>query len=348
MSERIDHKNESNAQIETVADRLLYQAPMVASIESVTIGPLGNNDVLLQTVKSGISRGTESLVFAGKVPKHEWQRMRCPHQVGDFSFPLSYGYALVGKVIETGRDVEHLTPDHMVFALHPHQSHVIIDANHANKIPADIPPCRAILAANMETALNALWDSNVSAEDTVSVIGAGVVGLLTAYLVSKIVQTKVAIIDIDENKHAVAESLGLSFFLPQEAPKNNTIIFHTSASGAGLQTALNLAAFEGRIIEMSWYCDKDISLQLGGAFHSQRLSIISSQVGHISPSHRATTSYAQRMAEALNLLNDPALDALLEAGIGFKALPDHLNRILGPNANTLCQVVDYETNPSGD
>ena len=274
--------------------------------------------------------------------------MRCPHQLGEFSFPISYGYALVGEVIETGKDVKHLVQGNIVFALHPHQSHALIDATYANKVPDAVPPQRAVLAANMETALNALWDSDVTPDDTVSVIGAGVVGLLTAYLVSKIVQTKVAIIDVDPTKHDVAQALGLSFFLPQEAPKHNNVIFHTSANGEGLKTALRLAAFEGRIIEMSWYGDKEISLDLGGAFHSQRLQIISSQVGHISPSRRATTTYAQRMAEALSLLSDPVLDALLESEIAFKALPDHLDRILGPNSNALCQVVNYETNPSGD
>ncbi|MEP3524461.1 MAG: zinc-binding alcohol dehydrogenase [Hyphomicrobiales bacterium] len=352
MAEQIDHKNESSVQAKELAHALVYTGPMVAAIEPASMPPLGNNDIILQTLKSGISRGTESLVFAGRVPKNEWERMRCPHQVGKFSFPVSYGYALVGEVIETGKDVNHLVQGNIVFALHPHQSHALINATYANKVPDTIPPQRAVLAANMETALNALWDSDVTADDTVSVIGAGVVGLLTAYLANKVAQTNVAIIDIDESKRAVADSLGLSFFLPQDAPQNNNVIFHTSASGIGLQTALDLAAFEGRIIEMSWYGDKEVPLQLGGAFHSQRLSIISSQVGHISPSRRATTSYAQRMAEALNLLNDPALDALLETEIAFKALPDHLNRILGPNSNTLCQVVDYTTslsgNPSGD
>ena len=309
---------------------------------------LGHNDVILQTLKSGISRGTESLIFAGRVPQNEWKRMRCPHQLGEFSFPISYGYALVGEVSETGKDVKHLVQGNIVFALHPHQSHALIDATYANKVPDAVPPQRAVLAANMETALNALWDSDVTPDDTVSVIGAGVVGLLTAYLVSKIVQTKVAIIDVDPTKRDVAQALGLSFFLPQEAPKNNNVIFHTSANGEGLQTALRLAAFEGRIIEMSWYGDKEVALDLGGAFHSQRLQIISSQVGHISPSRRATTTYAQRMAEALSLLSDPVLDALLESEIAFKALPDHLDRILGPNSNALCQVVNYETNPSGD
>ena len=352
MSEQIDHKNASNALLAKIAHRLVYTSAMEADIESVPISQIGDNDVLLQTLKSGISRGTEGLVFAGKVPQNEWQRMRCPHQIGKFSFPVSYGYALVGKVIEVGRHVDHLVHGNIVFALHPHQSHVIIDASHANKIPDTLPPQRAVLAANMETALNAFWDSHVTNDDAVSVIGAGAVGLLTAYLVQKMTQRKVAIIDIDDTKREIAKALGLSFFHPDEASGNNTVIFHTSASEAGLQTALRLAAFEGRIIEMSWYGDKDISLKLGAAFHSQRLQIISSQVGHISPSRRATTTYAQRMAEALSLLSDPALDALLEKEIAFKALPDHLNRILGQNSNVLCQVVDYTTslsgNPSGD
>lgn len=352
MAERIDHKNESGARGEPVAQRLVYGAAMKASIDHAPLPARGNNDVLLQSLKSGISRGTESLVFAGKVPRDEWQRMRCPHQVGEFSFPVSYGYGLVAQVLETGPDVNHLVAGDIVFALHPHQSYAVIDASMANKIPDNTPPRRAVMGANMETALNAFWDSQATPNDKVCVIGAGVLGFLTAFVVQKMTQSPVAIIDIDETKRDVAHALSLPFFLPDNAPIDNSVIFHTSANGAGLQTALNLAAFEGRVIEMSWYGDKEISLQLGGAFHSQRLQIISSQVGHVSPTRRATTSHAQRMTEALSLLSDPALDRLLEKEITFRALPNHLNRILGPNSNTLCQVVDYSTslnsNLSGD
>lgn len=321
---------------------------MVAAIEQAPMPPLGDNDVLIQTLMSGISRGTESLVFAGKVPDSEAARMRCPYQSGAFSFPVSYGYALVGEVIETGSHVDDLVQGNMVFALHPHQSHAVIDASHATIIPDTVPKNRAILAANMETALNAFWDSEATSRDKVCIIGAGVVGLLTAYLVRIKTNTNVAIIDIDETKRGVAETLGLSFHTPDEAPGDYTIVFHTSASAAGLESAISLSAFEASIIEMSWYGDKEISVRLGGAFHSQRLKLISSQVGHVSPSRRKDTSYAQRMDEAISLLNDPVLDALLEDEIAFKELPQHLNRILGPNSNVLCQVVDYETSLCGD
>lgn len=343
MAERLDHENEKTAR----AERLVYLAPETAGIESAALSSLGEDDVLVEALYSGISRGTESLVFGGKVPEGEWERMRCPHQSGDFSFPLSYGYALSGKVAATGSGVRTLSPGDRVFVLHPHQNRMIVRAGMANRIPDGVPSRRAVLAANMETALNAVWDSGLEMGDKATVIGAGVVGLLTAYLARKTAERDVAIVDIDERKRRAAEALGLSFALPGQAPADNRIVFHTSASAAGLQAALALATFEGRIVEMSWYGEREVSLRLGGAFHSQRLQIVSSQVGHVSPARRAATSYAERMAEALRLLKDPALDALLEDAIFFKALPGQLARILGPGSATLCQVVDYDT-PTGD
>jgi len=351
VAEQVIHENARTARADIVAERLVYTAAKTAAISPVPLPRLGAKDILIQALKSGISRGTESLVFAGKVPRSEWERMRCPHQTGDFSFPLSYGYALVAHVLETGEDVENIAPGERVFVLHPHQSHAVVGADMANKIPASIPSRRAVLAANMETALNAIWDSGLTADDgdkKIAVIGGGVVGLLTGFLAQKTTGAPVTLIDIDATKRKAANALGLSFSSPQEVVAGYDVIFHTSASGSGLQTALGLAAFEGLIVEMSWYGDKEISLKLGGAFHSQRLRMIASQVGHVSPSRRVSTTYRARMAEAIGFLDDPTLDALLEDEIAFKALPQHLERIFGPTSQTLCQVVDYEINPSGD
>jgi len=351
VAEQVIHENARTTRADIVAERLVYTAAKTAAISPVPLPRLGKKDILIQALKSGISRGTESLAFAGKVPSSEWERMRCPHQTGDFSFPLSYGYALVARVTATGDDVENIAPGERVFVLHPHQSHAVVGADMANKIPASIPSKRAVLAANMETALNAIWDSGLTSnvgDKKIAVIGGGVVGLLTGLLARKITGAPVALIDIDETKRKAAEAFGLSFSSPQKAAVGYDVIFHTSANGGGLQTALELAAFEGVIVEMSWYGDKEITLKLGGAFHSQRLQIIASQVGHVSPSRRANTTYRARMAEAIGFLGDPALDALLEDEIAFKALPQHLERILGPTSKTLCQVVDYEINPTGD
>ena len=320
---------------------LFYEKSGVARLKSVELPALSPNDVLVETLYSGISRGTESLVFNGKIPETEWQSMRCPHQTGDFSFPVSYGYAVVGKVIEVGSAITKMFTGETVFVLHPHQERLIIAEDMARPVPDHIPKDRAVLSANMETALNAVWDSNLEAHHKVSVVGGGVVGLLTAYVVAQISDNPVTLIDINPNKKTIAEKLGLTFALPNNAVDEQDIIFHTSANGAGLQTAINLLAFEGSVIEMSWYGNNPVQLALGGPFHSKRLKIISSQVGHVSPTKRATHGYDERMAEAMQLLTDPRLDHLLEEPIAFNALADALPEIFSSDSETLCQLIKY-------
>lgn len=328
--------------------RLVYQSPGIGGIEHAPLpqpgaGP-GAGQVVIDTLKSGISRGTESLVFAGKVPQSEWQRMRCPHQVGTFPFPVSYGYALVGRICAVGTAVRDLQVGDTVFVLHPHQTRIVVEAASARRIPDGVPPARATLSANMETALNAIWDAALAPGMKATVVGGGVVGLLTAYLARRVTGEPVTLVDINADRAAVAAALGLEFSLPDSAVGGVDTVFHTSATGSGLQTAIGLAGFEGRIIEMSWYGDKPVTLALGGAFHSQRLQIIASQVGHVSPARRATMDYDGRMREAMGYLEDSALDELLEPEIGFMDLPDHLDRVLGPASRALCQIVDYGNN----
>ena len=337
MAEQVNQKEKRLGQTRA----LFYEKAGSGSLKTVELRPLAANEVLVKTLYSGISRGTEGLVFNGKIPKTEWQSMRCPHQIGDFSFPVSYGYAVVGKVIKVGSAITKLFTDETVFVLHPHQENIIIAEDMARAVPGNIPANRAVLSANMETALNAVWDSNLQPHHKVSVVGGGVVGLLTAFVAAQISDNPVTLIDINPNKKTIAEKLGLNFALPNNAVGEQDIVFHTSANGAGLQTAINLLAFEGSVIEMSWYGDKLVQLSLGGPFHSKRLKIISSQVGHVSPAKRATHGYGERMAEAMQLLANPRLDHLLEEPIAFKALPDALPDIFSSDSETLCQLIKY-------
>lgn len=313
----------------------------MASLKSCPLPPFNSQSVRIKTLYSGISRGTESLVFNGLIPESEWQTMRCPHQSGAFSFPISYGYSVVGKVIETGPEITKMFPGDIVFVLHPHQEQIVAQGDMVRPVPEEIPAMRAVLAANMETALNGVWDGGVDVHHKVSVIGGGVVGLLTAYLANKVTEATVSVIDINPNKQEIAEKLGLRFATPDDAPAEQDIIFNTSSSETGLQCGLDHLAFEGSLIEMSWYGDKPVQLSLGGRFHSQRLKIISSQVGHVSPSKRTTHGYEGRMAEVMQWLADPLLDHLLEEEIAFKALPDVLPEIFSKESDILCQVVRY-------
>jgi threonine dehydrogenase-like Zn-dependent dehydrogenase len=279
-----------------------------------------------------ISRGTESLVAAGCVPSSEYQRMRAPFMAGDFPFPVKYGYATVGT-LESGQTV---------FTLHPHQTMFDLPVDAAVPVPATVPAARAVLAANMETALNAVWDAGDDAFGKVCVVGAGVVGTLTGFLCRTLAAAEVTLVDINPARARVAEDLGLRFALPDQAPTECDLVFHASASSAGLATALDLVRDEATIIELSWYGDTPVSVPLGGAFHSRRLKLVASQVGTVAPSHRREWTHRRRLEHAIGLLADDRLDVLLEPAIAFADLPARLPSVLAPGSSTLCQVIDYE------
>lgn len=343
MSEQLPQLNVTS----TRAKRLTYKAASNALIEECQLTDLNDKNVTIQTLYSGISRGTESLVYHGKVPISERSRMKCPHQTGNFSYPVSYGYACVGKIIETQSDVSRVKTGDLVFVLHPHQDFFQVHEDACNLIPSSLPASQAVLSANMETALNAVWDADLNETQHHMVIGAGVVGLLTAFCLRSISGHVPTIVDVKTEKKHIAEKLGLSFRTPDEIKTSDMTeyerVFNTSASDKGLQLAIDTAGFEARIIEMSWYGDKQVTLNLGGAFHSKRLQIISSQVGHVAPAKRSSHSYCDRMQEAMKLLSEPSLTALLEPEISFQTLPEHLHDIFNDNSSALCQLVTYKT-----
>lgn len=299
--------------------------------------PLAPEGVLVRTLWSLISRGTERLVFEGRVPESERSRMRAPLQEGDFPFPVKYGYAAVG-VVEEGPS--ELVGAH-VFALHPHQTHFRLDASQLIPVPQGIPPRRAALAANMETALNALWDAGAGPGDRIAVVGAGLVGLLVARLASRMPGVKVVIKDQLRQRDHVAAQLNVISALRQIGRSRFDIAVHTSASAGGLAEAVGCLGPEGRLVELSWYGEGDVAAPLGGAFHSQRLQIVSSQVGQVSPSRRPRWTHRDRLVKAMELLDDPALDVLLDDEVPFAELPERLPAILSPQATNIATIVRY-------
>ncbi len=290
----------------------------------------------MRTAFSGISRGTERLVISGAVGQQEWERMRAPLQEGAFPFPVKYGYCATGTV-EEGHDA---LKGRDVFCLHPHQDRFIAPVEMLVPLPAGLPVRRATLAANMETALNAVWDSGASAGDRIVIVGAGIVGLLVAHLTARLPGADVTVVDVAD-RGGLATSLGARFAAPADAPRNADVVFHSSASPAGLATAIACAGLEATVVELSWYGDKDVPAPLGGAFHSQRLRLQSTQVGQVSPGHRPRWSYRRRMEKALALLADPTLDALVTDEIAFDDAPIALPRILAPGAAGLAPVIRY-------
>jgi threonine dehydrogenase-like Zn-dependent dehydrogenase len=236
--------------------------------------------------------------------------------------------------------------DRIVFALHPHQSAYILPADAVVPLPDGLPPARAVLAANMETALNAMWDAAPAAADKIAVVGAGVVGALVAWLCGRLPGVQVTLVDVDPSRARLARALGSDFAEPNGAPRDCDLVFHASGTALGLATALDLAGEEATVLELSWYGAGEIAVPLGGAFHSRRLRLISSQVGRVAPSHRVRWTPRRRLAAALDLLNDSRLEALLSPAVRFHELPNRLPHILAPESGALCQIVVYPESES--
>ncbi|WKA30523.1 zinc-dependent alcohol dehydrogenase [Bradyrhizobium roseum] len=321
----------------TTTSALWYRGPRQVELREELTPPPGAGEVRVKALFSAISRGTESLVFDGRIPPGEFQRMRAPFMAGDFPFPVKYGYAAVGQ-IENGSDV---LRGKTVFALHPHQTAFNIPSDAVVVLPEAVPPLRAVLAANMETALNGVWDAAPGPADRIAVVGAGVVGALVAYLCGRIPGTDVTLIDINGSRAELAGQLGVGFAEPANAKADCDLVVHASGSPDGLRTALELAGDEATVLEMSWYGDAPVTAMLGGPFHSRRLRLISSQVGRIAPSHRPRWTYGRRLAAAIALLGDPRLDALLAPPVAFRDLPARLPNVLEAGSGVLCQPITY-------
>jgi 2-desacetyl-2-hydroxyethyl bacteriochlorophyllide A dehydrogenase len=294
-------------------------------------------DVVVRAVYSGISRGTEALVFAGRVPASEHRRMRAPFQAGEFPGPVKYGYASVGVVEEGPRALK----DRAVFVLFPHQTRYVVPADAVHVLPDAVPPARAVLAANLETAINGVWDARPQVGDRVTVIGAGTVGCLAAWLVAHIAGCEVELVDLNARRAPVAEALGARFAEPAAARGDADVIVHASGAPSGLELALRLAGFETRIVELSWFGDARVSLPLGGEFHARRLTIASSQVGSVASAQRPRWTTRRRMELALRLLRDATLDALITGESEFDALPKLMPDITAAPGDTLCHRIRY-------
>jgi hypothetical protein len=322
---------------EETVEALWYAGPGQAEIRQERLSPLLDGYVRVRSRYSAISRGTEALIAAGRVPESEYRRMRAPFMAGQFPFPVKYGYAAVGEV-EAGPAA---LVGRNVFALHPHQTKFDVPAEAVLPIPGDISLSRAVLAANVETALNATWDAAPGPSGRIAVVGAGVVGALVGFLCARVDGATVTLIDVDPARADLARALRLGFARPGDAPADCDFVFHASATAEGLSTALNIAADEATVIELSWYGAGTVAVPLGGAFHSRRLKIISSQVGKVAPSHRASFTHRQRLEAAIKLTAHPHLDALLAPAISFGDLPGRLADILKPWSGVLCQLISY-------
>jgi len=314
---------------------LVYTAPRRAEIRDV---PLGEGECLLAMRVSALSRGTERLVFEGRVPESEHDRMRAPFQRGDFPFPVEHGYCAVAEVIDGPPELL----GRLVFALHPHRTRFRLPASACLPLPAGLPPERAALAANMETALNAVWDAGLAPGDRVAVVGAGLLGCLVARLAARLPGASVFLSDGNPSRKDTAHHLGARFCEPGALPEDCDVALNASASSDGLAAALASLGPEGRCVELSWHGDRPVTLPLGGAFHARRLSIVSSQVGALPPARAPRWNHRRRLETALALLaGDPALDALIDVEVPFADLPRRLPELLAVDAPGVATIVRY-------
>ncbi|GAA4734102.1 zinc-dependent alcohol dehydrogenase [Phytohabitans rumicis] len=322
----------------TLRDRAFWlRTPGHGEIRPVTVARHGPDQVLVRTLYSGVSRGTETLVFRGGVPASQHSAMRAPFQEGDFPGPVKYGYLNVG-VVEEGPPA---LLGRTVFCLYPHQTRYAVPATAVTTVPDSVPARRAVLAGTVETAVNALWDAAPLVGDRVAVVGAGMVGSCVAALLARFPGVRVQLVDVDPGRAEVATALGVDFALPGDADGERDLVVHASATEAGLARSLELLAPEGTVVELSWYGDRRVSVPLGEHFHSRRLVVRGSQVGTVSPAQRGRRSFADRLALALELLADPAFDALISGECDFDDLPEVLPRLAGGDLPALCHVVRY-------
>ncbi len=323
------------------ARQFWIRAPGRGEIVTSPLGLREPDHVLVRALYSGISRGTESLVFRGEVPPSQHQVMRAPFQEGDFPGPVKYGYSSVGEVLEAPDRTETSLVGRHVFCLHPHQDLYMVPARAVCVLPDGVPPDRAVLGANMETALNAVWDARPSAGDRIVVIGGGVVGLLVAWLCRQIPATRVSLVDIDPSREGVAQGLGLEFADSAPAGVDADFVFHASGSPQGLEAALSVAGVEATVVELSWYGTRSVPLPLGEAFHSRRLTLRSSQVGRIPADRAPRWDHARRLGVALDLLCDERLDLLISGESDFETLPEVMGRLAEDGQGVLCHRIRY-------
>lgn len=297
-----------------------------------------DGEVLVESRYGAVSRGTEIVVFEGRVPETERQRMRAPFQSGEFPYPVKYGYSSVGRVIRGPAELV----GRSAFCLHPHQTRYVVPVSAVVPVPNGVPEDRAVLAANMETALNGFWDAGITAGDRVAVVGVGVVGSLVAYLCARCPGTDVELVDIDPSRAAIADAFGAAFALPSDASGEADVVVHASGSPAGLRTALALAGVEATVLELSWFGASPVELSLGEAFHSRRLRIQSSQVGSVPPARRARWTNRRRLELALTLLADSRLDALVTSQCRFEDLPSAMVELSQERTQkSLCRRIIY-------
>lgn len=336
---------------ETIDSSALWlAAPHTPEYRVESVPPPGPGEVRVGTIASALSQGTEMLVYRGQVPKGT--PLDLPTFKGSFAFPIKYGYAAVGRVIDAGPGVEGIAPGDAVFVHHPHQEVFVVPASMPVRLPGGIDPMLGVFTANLETAVNVLLDTPLHLGEAAAVFGLGTVGLLVAQLLMRAGADPVIGIDPIEMRRQVARRVGIGHTLApgedlqQEISRltrgrGADVAVEVSGTGAGLQSAIDTLAEEGSVVAVSWYGAKPVTLQLGGHFHRGRVRVISSQVGRLNPVLSPRWDRARRMEMALDLLTMLPLAKLISHRIPFEQAPEAYRLVDESPGETVQVVLTY-------
>jgi 2-desacetyl-2-hydroxyethyl bacteriochlorophyllide A dehydrogenase len=335
---------------ELKARALWFTAPRTATLRAETVGPPGPQEVRVETIASAVSAGTEMLVYRDEVP-HELP-LDLPTLAGSYAFPIKYGYAAAGRVLDTGSGVENLSPGDPVFVHHPHQEVFVVPAQMPVRLPDDLDPVLGVFSANLETAVNVVHDTPVRLGETALVFGQGVVGFLVALLLKLSGAEAVLVVDPLEERRSLALAAGADgAFAPGElndrvmeitGGRGADVAVETSGSGAALQSAIDAVATEGTVVVASWYGVKPVTLELGGHFHRGRVGLRSSQVGRINPELAPRWDRARRMETVLGLLGRLKLKELISHRIPFEEAPEAYTLLEERPQEALQVIFTYE------
>ncbi|HSQ79372.1 MAG TPA: zinc-binding alcohol dehydrogenase [Candidatus Bathyarchaeia archaeon] len=306
------------------------------ALKAETLDYPGGDWCVVRAMFSAVSPGTERLVAMDRVPAALRQEMRCPYMGGRFPFPVKYGYSLVGEVVQGPAELR----GRVVHVLHPHQDFCVVRAKDVRPLPAGVPPARATLASNLETAITAAWDAEVMIGERILVVGFGVVGSLVARVLALGPAFEVTVAETRPDRRRLAESLG--FRVAEGRGEGHfDLAFDTSGAAAGLRSAVESVGLEGRVVAVSWFGTAPVPLDLGGTFHSRRKRIIGSQVSRLPGGLGPRWDTARRTELVFRLLERPEFDLHVGPAVSFTELPKTYGSLVGRRPQGLSPLIIY-------
>lgn len=300
---------------------------------------LRSGELILKSHYSFISAGTERTILSHP-PKNKniSDEMTVPYMEGDFNSEFTYGYSLVGEVIAGSQK----WLGKIVHVMHPHQDYIKVNDEDVIGIPEGISPKTATLISNLETVVNAVWDSGVTIGDKVLIVGFGNIGAMLASVIRRIPGVDLVILETNSMRKEIASKQNFSVKSKTNPQSGFTISFNTSSTESGLQKAINNTVIDGKVIELSWYGPKIVSLELGGSFHYGRKHLISSQVSRIPPHKSQHFNFQSRKRIVLKILNEIDLDFIINLEIPFQKAPEFYKRLINEGINEIGVLFKYK------